>query len=58
MKKWKVQVVGTTTIEVEAENYDDAINKVKAKTLCDDSDLIWNNYQINTKTLEVIDEND
>ncbi len=56
MKKWRVQVKGITTVEVEADNYDDAISKVKAKTIIDLEKLKWENFDINPKSIEVINE--
>ena len=56
MKKWKVQVEGTTTVEVEADNYDEALNKIKEKTIQDKKNLDWDNLNINKKTIEVTDE--
>lgn len=56
MKKWKMQITGTTTVEVFADSYDEAIDKIEEEATSNKQNLDWNNLKINSKTIEVTNE--
>ena len=57
MKKWTIQIRGTTTIEVIADSYEDAMASAIAN-VGNGHDVDWRDLSINKNAIEVTDEKD
>lgn len=58
MKKWKMQIQAITQIEVDAESYTEAIQKGKELAIkkSSNSNLIWSNFKVLNKTIEMVEK--
>lgn len=57
MKKWTIQIRGTTTIEVIADSYEDALASA-ISSVGNGHNMDWNDLSINKNSIEVTDEKD
>lgn len=58
MKKWRMQFQAITQVEVDAENYTEAIQKGEeiAMEKSIDSSLIWSDFKVLHKTIEMVEK--